>query len=553
MNPFLVLDFHLSDENLFFNPNNFQPVTFANNCTFIPQLQPLQTQPQYITSTTASITNHNTSINQHPNNIQQQLHHNKNGFHQQQIPSSLQNDIISSTTSCDPATSHGGTRSNHNSVTTNQTALENGAENGTSQPSEENANCDNADGTIAPISCDACRSNHRRCDRIRPSCQACKIRGIPCNYSMNFKRRAKFINNNRLKDEDVAILDVYYTESGYHMVSRTELEQFLLESYKCNGSYTTQDMKEMIALYYSIKATCECQMGQIDKAELSAKQAKEYLSKVFDCYTSMKVAGTYLNMCFYELWFERLHTAKFYFQTLLFFKEALENSKEETKNSIREHLIITITYLEETIFNIQDKKNLHERTFDRFLLTLPTLFSYLKTSDCMFGSDWDYYLKNPHLIDSTNCVQVNTLLQNLLRECKRYEQNNFGGNPVLDLYYDVMESGCTLALLSKTKEMNSMMDYVLERSATTIVNSINNPKFESMPFEILLHISFAAEYHLKKVREGIFMGSMNNCDYIEMLRTELRAYQTLQSRYKIAKTYFYGGIFKKLDDYFNNQ
>ena len=90
---------------------------------------------------------------------------------------------------------------------------------------------DEQEAKFSPISCDACRSLHRKCDRTKPQCQPCKQRSIPCHYSTNFKRRAKNIPN-----RNVAILDLYYNETGYHLISRQELKQFLLNTNKSDQS-----------------------------------------------------------------------------------------------------------------------------------------------------------------------------------------------------------------------------------------------------------------------------------------------------------------------------
>ncbi|KAG2379268.1 hypothetical protein C9374_007407 [Naegleria lovaniensis] len=424
---------------------------------------------------------------------------------------------------------------------------------------ETTSSSSNVENDFSPISCDSCRSQHRKCDRKKPTCHACQLRGTPCNYTTttNCKRKPKATQNNTcLKEEDVAILDLYFVEPCYQMVSRQELEQFLLSSNKQSSSpnsdtrtFSNNEMKELAALYYSIKATCECQMGQVEKSEQSAKQAKEHLSQVFDSYSSLRVACSYLNLCLYELWFERLDTSKFYFHILLFFKEGLKNdpSQDEKHKAI---FMTAIYYLEHTIFNTQDKKNLHEMTFERFLIAIPAVFTYFKTDQLSESNhDWEYYLKNPHLIDSTNCMEVNALVQTLFNEAKRYEQVVFGNSSLVDLYYEFAENGCRIALLSKCSNRTPMIEYTIESSAQSIVNAIRNPKFNMLPFDMLLHISFAAEYHFQKVIKAEVKRNITND--LEMLKTELKAYHLLQSRYKIAKFYFYGGVFKKIEDHLN--
>ncbi|EFC39621.1 predicted protein [Naegleria gruberi] len=405
----------------------------------------------------------------------------------------------------------------------------------------------------SPISCDGCRVNHRRCDRTKPSCHGCSLRGMTCKYSTNYKRRAKPVINNSIKHEDVTILDYYF--SGFKIMERKELEQFLISHYKSNNSSSyNKEMNEMAALYYSIKASCECQMGNIEKSEKSAKQAKDYLSKVFDSHSSTRVAITYLNMCFYEWWFERLDVSKFYFQILLFYKQNLI-----VENCTTTKLLISlIQILECAIFNVEKSMDLYPLSFERFLEILPDTFTYFM-DDCKDEyNDCYQILKHPHLIDSSNCMELNTFVQTLISECKNYEDETFGKSDTITMYYEIIKNGTTLGILSKYATVTPMVEFTLDRCAKSIVKLISNPNVIILPIEILTHVSVAAEYHYKKTQQQqpsgiVFPKDSRVSNYVEMLKIELKTYKLFASRYKIVKRYYYEGIFKTIDEYLLHQ
>ena len=79
------------------------------------------------------------------------------------------------------------------------------------------------------------------------------------------------------------------------------------------------------------------------------------------------MAATYLNMCMYEMRFERLTISKFYFQVSLFYKEGLESNSllptddDGGNHTLREMVRLYIVYLEHAVFNTNDKKNLHKK------------------------------------------------------------------------------------------------------------------------------------------------------------------------------------------------
>ncbi|KAL9655377.1 hypothetical protein ABK040_011218 [Willaertia magna] len=409
----------------------------------------------------------------------------------------------------------------------------------------------------APISCDACRNQHRKCDRTKPACHGCKLRGISCHYNMNFKRRAKSIKQSCcLKQEDVKLLDFY--ANGYGSLPRKEIEKFLFHHYQSNNNnnkattttihyYNNNEMNELAALYYSIKATTECRLGNCEKSEISYKLAKEYLSKVFDSYSSINVALCYANLCCYDHWFERLDTARFYFQILLFYKDYWLN-QSTFKNTTKDTLIMMINIYESTIFNVNDEKKLYPLSFDRFLETIPSLFTYyFKDNNIPVNEAMFHLLEKPHLIDSKNCLELNTFLQTIFFECKQFEEMTFGKSELFNFMYEMIECGTTVGLASKCEIMTPMIEYILESNSKRIVKAIGHARFIVAPMEVLIHVSQAAKYHLSKVKQGIFVN--NSTNYIDMLKIELGAYHSMQSRYKIVKYYFYDEIFRPIEEF----
>src|SRR3989338_2765018 len=100
---------------------------------------------------------------------------------------------------------------------------------------------------ISPMSCDECRMQHRKCDKLKPICQGCQIRGIECCYSAIPKRKIKKEESmkGKLMKEDLEIVEFYYNETFFQAISREELEKFLLLSYELKGHYSNLEMKEM--------------------------------------------------------------------------------------------------------------------------------------------------------------------------------------------------------------------------------------------------------------------------------------------------------------------
>ncbi|EFC37685.1 predicted protein [Naegleria gruberi] len=374
----------------------------------------------------------------------------------------------------------------------------------------------------------------------------------PCNTMTNIRNNT--LNNQSdgccLTEEDSEILNCYYSSSMFlHVIARQELERFLQDSSSNSSKANTLEMIEMMTLYYSIKATCELQMGRMDKYEISGMKAMENLVKLSS--TNLAIAGSYLNMCLLELWNDRFDIAKLYFAKVMTFKPYFENASEGQYEYklLKDDLNISVKLLEYTLFNA-DVNNLHHLLFERFLVNLPTLFSYYRTGQALIN-EWNHILKNPHLINSSNCMQVHMLILTLLRDCKKYEEDTKGRSENLTLLYDFLESGITLALLSKCSEKTPMIEYTIESSAKRIVKSIKNPNFESAPFEVIIYLSFAAEHHLKRILQGVL--SRDSMNYVEMLRDTLNAYKSLQSRFKIANFYYYGGVFQQVDLYFCNK
>ena len=93
-----------------------------------------------------------------------------------------------------------------------------------------------------------------------------------------------------------------------------------------------------------------------------------------------------------------------------------------------------------------------------------------------------------------------------------------------------------------------MIEYSIETSALTIALSIDHEKFKLLPYEMLLHVTFASEYHLTKVNSGILM--RKEVSYLDLLEMELKAYYLFESRYKIVKRYFWK-TFQKVEEVVN--
>ncbi|EFC37282.1 hypothetical protein NAEGRDRAFT_81991 [Naegleria gruberi] len=466
---------------------------------------------------------------------------------------------------------------------------------------------------VSSISCQFCRSQHRRCSKTKPSCYSCVMRGVECIYGSGkrkkrnneemdqmmtvmkvvptphhhqeeFQQQQGFPmftfpfqkppqsssaslstppeqqtikssssssnsspesnNSNQIvnsRSERLQIVDFYFEVAcfAHPIVSRSELEKFVEISALVEGEFDTPFMNEMAALFYSIKTVCEITQGK--QPDETASIAKRYLSNSFANYSSFYIAGAYFHMCIYELLQERLDKAQLYFRILLFFKQSLFKNPNASLNEYQLNVKKAIFYLEKIVFKV-DQNVKQIMTVEDFLDIIPDLFVFNSTS---LPAGWDACLKQP--ITSENCLEVWTLVELILTQAKIHTP--FKTNPELsDLYYRLAENGSRIALLSKKTTKSSIIELSIEASAFYIAQSLDHPRFSLLPFEVLLHVSYAAEYHLQKVDSGIITN--NGINYLDLLRKELHAYNSLKSKYRIVAFHF-SQVFEKIESLLN--
>lgn len=302
---------------------------------------------------------------------------------------------------------------------------------------------------FSPVACLDCRTNHRKCDRKKPTCAACQIRGFDCTYSKTMKRKLKKqIIHNQL-EQDYNMIDFYFNLASYGlpMVGRDELKSFLTLLVENGGEIPNNEDKqvlEMAALFYSIKAICECFTGTMEDAEKAATKSKNYLSHVFDRHWSVLVVACYYYLCWFDFMVGKVESSQFYRQILKFAKEKFEKSTRQLSNFER-NAYECICHVDEFMFN--EEGEVRVMNFELFIQSIPRMYIFDKSS---LPNGWNYYMKNPHLIDSTNCFEVWTMLEMILHESRENDLElipNFA--ELINLFYNITENGTRLGILSK--------------------------------------------------------------------------------------------------------
>ncbi|KAL9642982.1 hypothetical protein ABK040_010674 [Willaertia magna] len=197
--------------------------------------------------------------------------------------------------------------------------------------------CSSASGGsegLHPIACSFCRKIHKKCDRRKPSCSRCKLKGIPCEYKEPVKKvtrnteNIEYINNNidTISDSGSLIpnskgfeikqntVEAYCTMVcfGVPPFEKSHLEKLI----NLNYYDMLQNKKEILCFLLTMQGLCEQRFGFADLAEQTMKRAREILGHVFDDWDNPYILCCYAHFSIYYTGEGQMKKARYYISFL---------------------------------------------------------------------------------------------------------------------------------------------------------------------------------------------------------------------------------------------
>ncbi|KAG2388032.1 hypothetical protein C9374_000882 [Naegleria lovaniensis] len=454
-----------------------------------------------------------------------------------------------------------------------------------------------------PIACEQCRQQHRKCDKQLPKCYSCAQRGIECVYreskrnkkstntnkndksyskssekSRSVNNASKEQNRNQLSKEKShsfnplfspyplgkkpineelqtseslssrAVIDFYFDVAcdGYPLVSREELENFITLFPNCDDvDISSLQNCEMFAMYYSIRALCECRAGLFEQSEKTNQKAKDCLSKVFDRISSSSVAAVYAHLVVYELYIGKTEQAKFYFAILDFLTKKLfslsENSSvdsiTQSKLTIYEKNLEGWMYYYDTVLKLGLTEDFENHTVEDLLIRLPEMYSFF----CQEPLPEEWVRLTKEKVSNENCFEIWSIVELLVNKFKHLEKSVILTIPdtvnradFVEPIYQIVSDSLRIAILSKSQ--SPITRELIEKSALNITNHTENPLYPLFPVDILFCVRPAVEIHLEICNTLLQRGGNdfihNGIDYFSILKKDLRAFALMKPKFK---------------------
>lgn len=353
-----------------------------------------------------------------------------------------------------------------------------------------------------------------------------------------------------------AVIDYYFDVAcdGYPLVSREELENFITYFPNCDDVEISslQVNCEMFAMYFSIRALCECRAGLIEQSEKTIQKAKDCLSKVFDRISSSSVAAVYAHLVVYELYNGKTEQAKFYFTILDFLTKKLFSISEESgvdsetqsKLTIYEKNLEGWMYYYDTVLKLGLTEDFEKHTVEDLLIRLPEMYSFFCQEP--LPQEWIHRLTKEK-VTNENCFEIWSIVELLVNKFKNLEKSTLLTIPdtvnradFVEPIYQIISDSLRIAILSKSQ--SPITQELIEKSALNIIHLTENPLYPLFPVDILFCVKPAVNIHLEICHELVLQSHSLGCgrndfvhhgvDYYNILKKDLRSFTVMKPKFK---------------------
>ncbi|EFC49932.1 predicted protein [Naegleria gruberi] len=451
---------------------------------------------------------------------------------------------------------------------------------------EENVLRKTSEGTDAssetmfhPISCNKCRTNHKKCDKKLPMCSYCASRGIACEYD-NPRKRGKgsdqyppepkkrkikiqpewkeigLLDPNLLVEfyydylsDGLAVLPkhkfTYFVTNCLNQFMRVSTEPLTLET---NDLIKSEEEMRGLYIMYSALLTVYYQFhAKTELATLTASICEKEITKhSIECFENLYfVAGCHTIALFFLIEGSQEKKGKFFGHYVTYFfkmKDNIDDMDAFEKNFYHSYLLIKHVCEHEP-----------PKDFKSFISGLPQFFQVLSgrnIEDVVIPEVWEY-LKSAEP-NSANYMIFKQLLENVFLFADQHKKHMMTSNLSNDsisknylefesLIRNIIHDGFRLLFYGKIPELAGEL---IEEVALRITLQTENDLFKLALPAVDIGIRKACEFHLK-VSQEVEMGLRDrrsriktssgktiSFDNYSLLEKDLKAIKLLASRFK---------------------
>ncbi|KAL9646222.1 hypothetical protein ABK040_008095 [Willaertia magna] len=434
-----------------------------------------------------------------------------------------------------------------------------------------------------PIACSSCRKIHKKCDRRKPSCSRCLLRGISCEYKEPvFKKVPKKPTNNNANNQNTSektsinsllsnrnippanddlankvleikqnTVEAYCTIIciGTPPIAKEHLEKLIYINY----SELLQNRLDALCLLLTIQGLCEQRFGFADLAEETMKKARDILSKNFDAWENPYIVISYLHLAFYYGSEGQMRTSRFYSSFVeQYFKEVKNDSSLlfPELNIFYMRVFYLVTKLIAAFnYPFPDTNTLEKGFIEILGLQLPEEWKLQFSSEKFLDvSQVEERLRVYDLVSSMIVFKMKDIVMGLPLVSKN----------IHDYYLSFIKNGSHILVLSlagysasssKNSNLNPKYFDILEQSSLNITFLTENEllshisaymiPFILIGFKVNLEIAKAIDrgerenLQLMKVPSISVSPNINEpIDYFVIISKDLRALQVLSKRYR---------------------